>query len=143
MSYGPSGLIEAVSLLDMRRIMFDREIFQSIDIITDGIEVNDNTLAFDLVRKVGPRGMFLNQKRSAKELPKLWPPTILFDELESAAGEQRPEERYRDPTEVAGEVIRWILEHHQPEPLPEDVRQELRRLVDAADRDEKLKREIK
>ena len=143
MSYGPSGLIEAVSLLDMRRIMFDREIFQSIDIITAGVEVNDTTLAFDLVRKVGPRGMFLNQKQSAKELPKLWPPTILFDELESAAGEQRPEERYRDPTEVAGEVIRWILEHHQPEPLPEDVRQELRRLVDAADRDEKLKREIK
>lgn len=88
MSFGPSGMIEAVSLLDMRRILFDREIFQSIDIITDGIEVNDNTLAFDMVRKAGPRGMFINQ-------------------------------------------------------MPEDVRQELRKLVTAADQDESLKREIK
>ena len=98
MSFGPSGMIEAVSLLDMRRILFDREIFQSIEIITDGIEVNDNTLAFDMVRKAGPRGMFINQM---------------------------PEE------------------NHQPEPLPEDVRQELRKLVAAADQDESLKREIK
>ena len=88
MSFGPSGMIEAVSLLDMRRILFDREIFQSIEIITDGIEVNDNTLAFDMVRKAGPRGMFINQ-------------------------------------------------------MPEDVRQELRKLVTAADQDESLKREIK
>jgi len=36
MSFGPSGMIEAVSLLDMARILFDREIFQAIDIITKG-----------------------------------------------------------------------------------------------------------
>ncbi len=143
MSFGPSGMIEAVSLLDMRRILFDRELFQSIDIITDGIEVNDNTLAFDMVRKAGPRGMFINQKQSAKQLPKYWPPSILFEDPQSPADKQHPEERYRNPFEVADEAIRWILENHQPEPLPEDVRQELRRLVAAADQDENLKREIK
>jgi len=39
MSFGPSGMIEAVRLLDMRRIMYDREIFQVIDAITDGFEI--------------------------------------------------------------------------------------------------------
>ena len=136
MSFGPSGMIEAVSLLDMRRILFDREIFQAIDIVTDGIEVNDNTLAFDMVREIGPRGMFLAQKRTAKELPKLWPPSILFEKS------QLPGEKYRDPVEVAHEAIDWILKNHRPAPLPEDVRQELRRIVTAADQDEELKRQV-
>jgi len=136
MSFGPSGMIEAVSLLDMRRILFDREILQAIDIITNGIEVSDNTLAFDMIREVGPRGMFLGQRRTAKELPKLWPPSILFEKPKPL------EEKYRDPLEVAHEVIDWILKNHHPAPLPEEVRQELRKIVAAADQDENLKREI-
>jgi trimethylamine--corrinoid protein Co-methyltransferase len=137
MSFGPSGMIEAVSLLDMRRILFDREIFQAIDIVTDGIEVSDDTLAFDMVREVGPRGMFLVDRRTAKEVRKLWPPSILFEEP------KLPGEKYRDASEVAHEAIDWILKNHRPAPLPEEVRQEIRRIVTAADQDENLKREIK
>jgi trimethylamine--corrinoid protein Co-methyltransferase len=137
MSFGPSGMIEAVSLLDMRRILFDREILQAIDIITNGIEVSDNTLAFDMIREVGPRGTFIVQKRTAKNLPKLWPPSILFEKS------QLPEEKYRDPVEVAHEAIDWILKNHRSAPLPEEVKQELRKIVAAADQDEDLKREIR
>lgn len=133
MSFGPSGMIEAVSLLDMRRILFDREILQAIDIITNGIEVSDTTLAFDMLREIGPRGMFLGQRRTAKELPKLWPPSILFEKP------NRTGEKYRDPSEVAHEAIDWILKNHRPAPLPEEVRQELRQIVAAADQDENLK----
>ncbi|UCC62202.1 MAG: trimethylamine methyltransferase family protein, partial [Anaerolineae bacterium] len=136
MSFGPSGMIEAVSLLDMRRILFDREILQAIDIVTNGIEVSDDTLAFDMVREVGPRGMFLTQRRTAKEARRLWPPSILFEKPEL------PGEKYRDALEVAHEAIEWILKNHRPAPLPEEVKQELRRMVTAADQDEDLKREV-
>jgi len=137
MSFGPSGLIEAVSLLDMARILFDREIFQAIDIITKGVEVSDRTLAFDMIREVGPRGMFLGQKRTAEELPKLWPPSILFEKSKVVG------EKYRNAEEVAREAIDWVLKNHHPAPLDEKVQQELRRIVAAADRDENLKRELK
>jgi len=137
MSFGPSGLIEAVTLLDMARILFDRENFQAIDIITNGIEVNDDTLAFDMIREVGPRGSFLGQRRTVKELPKLWPPSILFEKSKLAG------EKYRNPVEVAHEVIDWILKNHHPAPLDEKVKQELRKIVATADRDEDLKREIR
>ena len=136
MSFGPSGMIEAVSLLDMRRILFDREILQVIDIITDGFEVNENTLAFDMIREVGPRGMYLAHRRTAKEMRKLWPPSILFE------NPKHPEEKYRDPVEVAHEAIEWILKNHRPAPLPEDVKQELGRIVTAAEQDEELRRSI-
>jgi len=137
MSFGPSGLIEAVTLLDMARILFDREIFQAIDIITKGVEVSDRTLAFDMIREVGPRGMFLGQKRTAEELPKLWPPSILFEKSKVVG------EKYRNAEEVAREAIDWVLKNHHPAPLDEKVRQELKKIVAAADRDENLKRELK
>jgi len=137
MSFGPSGMIEAVTLLDMARILFDREIFQAIDIITKGVEVSDRTLAFDMIREVGPRGMFLGQKRTAEELPKLWPPSILFEKSKVVG------EKYRNAEEVAREAIDWVLKNHHPAPLDEKVQQELRRIVDAADRDENLKKELK
>ena len=136
MSFGPSGMIEAVSLLDMRRILFDREILQVIDIITNGFEVNDHTLAFDMIREVGHRGMYLAHKRTAKEARKLWPPSILFENA------RHPEEKYRDPIEVAHQAVEWILENHRPAPLPDDVRQELGRIVAAAEQDQALMRSL-
>ncbi len=136
MSFGPSGMIEAVSLLDMRRILFDREILQVIDIITDGFEVNDTTLAFDMIREVGPRGMYLAHRRTAKEARKLWPSSILFEPP------QDKDEKYRDPVKIAHEAIEWILKNHQPAPLPEDVRQELARMVAAAEVDKELKKSL-
>ena len=136
MSFGPSGMIEAVSLLDMRRILFDREILQAIDIISNGFEVNDHTLAFDMVRQVGPRGIFLTNQRTREEVHNLWPPSILFE------NPRRQVEKYRDPVEVAHEAIDWILANHQPAPLPEDVKQELGRILAAAGRDEQLKKSL-
>jgi trimethylamine--corrinoid protein Co-methyltransferase len=135
MSFGPSGLLEAVTLLDMSRILFDREIFQALDIITQGIEVSDNTLAFDMIKEVGPRGSFIAQKRTVKEFRKLWPPSILFEKPMDS------ERKFRDPVEVAREMIDWVLTNHHPAPLDEQVKQELQRIVDAADRDENLKRQ--
>jgi trimethylamine--corrinoid protein Co-methyltransferase len=129
MSFGPSGMMEGVSLLDMRRIMFDREILQAIDIVSDGITVNEESLAFDMMREVGSDGMYLAQKRTAEELPKLWPPSILFEKPEL------PDERYKDPVKVAHESVEWILENHEPAPLPKKVKKELRKIVDAADKD--------
>jgi len=137
MAFGPTGLLEAASLLDMSRLLFDREIFQAIDIISDGIKVNDETLAFDMIREIGPQGMFLGQKRTAEELPKLWPPSILFEKSKLAG------EKYRDAEEVAHEVIDWVLKNHHPAPLDENVKQELRKIVATADQDENLKRDIR
>jgi trimethylamine--corrinoid protein Co-methyltransferase len=136
MSFGPSGMIEAVSLLDMRRIFFDREILQVIDIITNGFEVNDRTLAFDLVQDVGPRGMFLANQRTREEVPNLWPPSILFEHSRESG------EKYRNPVEVAEEAIEWILSNHQPAPLPEDVKQELGKILAAAEQDEELRKSL-
>jgi trimethylamine:corrinoid methyltransferase-like protein len=42
-------------------------------------------------------------------------------------------QHYRDPIEVARERALDILAHYRPEPLAEDAREELRRVVAATD----------
>ena len=78
------------------------------------------------------------QRRTAEELPKLWPQSILFEEPDRSDNE-----KYKDPFKVAHESIEWILKNHRPEPLPARMRQELKKIVAVADQDEELKREVK
>jgi trimethylamine--corrinoid protein Co-methyltransferase len=138
MSFGPSGMYEAVSLLDHPRILFDREILRVIDEVTDGMEVTPKTLAFDMIKQIGQRSTYISHKETIKAYRSIWRRESILYEDGKAEGR-----KWRDPVEVAREAIRWILENHNPDPLPDDVRQEIRKLVDAADQDENLRREIR
>jgi trimethylamine--corrinoid protein Co-methyltransferase len=137
MSFGPSGMYEAVSLLDHPRILFDREMLQVIDEVTDGMVVDSQTLAFDMIRDIGPRGSYIGNKESAKAYRNIWRRESILYEDGKAEGR-----KWRDPVEVARETISWILDNHKPEPVSEDVKQELRKIVDTADNDEELGKEV-
>jgi trimethylamine--corrinoid protein Co-methyltransferase len=138
MSFGPSGMYEAVSLLDHSRIMFDREIIQVIDEVTDGMEVNAKTLSFDMIKEIGHENAYFTRKETAKAYHSIWRRgSILY---EDAKDEGR---KWRDPVDVAREAVGWILENHQPEPLSEDVKKEIQKIVATADQDEDLKKAVK
>jgi len=122
------GLIESVNVWNAARTLFDREIYQAIKIVSQGIEVNNNTLSFDVVRKVGPGGHFLGEKETVRDLPRLWPSSILFEKSKV------PDEKYKDPTEVAWEEIEWIVENHQIPKLDEKVQAEIKKILEAAEK---------
>jgi trimethylamine--corrinoid protein Co-methyltransferase len=134
MSFGPSGMYEAVSLLDHPRILFDREILQVIDEITDGMEVNSKTLSFDMIKELKQTGSYIGHKETIKAYRSIWRKESILYVDGKAEGR-----KWRDPVDVAREATRWILENHKPEPLPEDVKQEVRKIVAAADKDKSLK----
>jgi len=137
MSFGPSGMYEAVSLLDHPRILFDREILQVIDEVSDGMDVNDKTLSFDMIKEIGQQGSYISHKESVKGYRSLWRrESILYVD-------GKPEGRkWRDPVDVAREAVGWILENHKPEPISDDVKKEIRELVAAADLDEDIEKEV-
>jgi trimethylamine:corrinoid methyltransferase-like protein len=64
----------------------------------------------------------------------MWPQESILYEDGKAEGR-----KWRDPVEVAREAISWILENHKPDPLPKEVKAEIRKIVDTADKDEGLK----
>lgn len=138
MSFGPSGMYEAVSLLDHPRILFDREILMTIDEVTEGMEVNTQTLSFDLMKEVGHRNAYIGHKESAKAYRRMWRSDSILFEDGSAEGR-----KWRDPVDVAREAVTWILENHQPDTLPVEVKAELRRIVSTADQDEELVKAVR
>jgi trimethylamine--corrinoid protein Co-methyltransferase len=121
------GLIEAVNVFHPARIIFDREIYQAVEIVSRGIEVTENTLLFDTIRKVGPRGHFLGQRHTADNLPRLWPPSVLFKRSKEAG------KRYEDPVELAWEEINWVVENHEVPELEPKLRAELKKIIHVAE----------
>jgi trimethylamine--corrinoid protein Co-methyltransferase len=91
------------------------------------MDVNDETLAMEAIRKVGPGGHFLGQKHTRDHMR-----TSLVRGVTHELDAQR---KYRDPHEVARERVRWIIENHKPEPLETKQRKELTRILAAADKE--------
>ena len=91
-------------------------------------EVNEETLALDVIDEVGPHGDFLGTKHTMRHFKEDWYPE-LFDrknvEEWTAAGSKTLRQRAR-------ERVDEILENHEPEPLPADVQEKVDAVVDRA-----------
>jgi trimethylamine--corrinoid protein Co-methyltransferase len=97
--------------------------------VAAGVAVDDDTLALDLIAKVGPNGTYLAEKHTRQHMKEIWRPTV-WDRTPYdgwlAGGKAGALEK---ATAIADD----ILAHHQPEPLPDDVVAELARIVERAD----------
>jgi len=93
------------------------------------VEVNEETLALDVIHKIGPDGDFISSKHTSKHFREDWYPKLFerrnYDGWKKAGGKTM---RHR-----AQEKALNILEHHKPEPLPLDIQSALSQIVDQAD----------
>ncbi len=89
------------------------------------LEVSEETLALDLIDKVGPDGDFMGSPHTRKHFREDWYPQ-LFERRNYdgwlKAGATPLREKARDKALD-------LLEHHHPEPLAPDVQRELDRIV--------------
>jgi trimethylamine--corrinoid protein Co-methyltransferase len=102
-------------------IVFCDEIIDMVKVAMGGIEVNEETLALDLIERVGPRGTYISEKHTLKHFRKFWVPTLFDRSATRVEGAKDCEDLLREKT------IR-ILETHQPKPLPEEVVKELKKM---------------
>ena len=121
------GLVEACTLLYPEAIVLDSDIYHQIRVEARGIDTSREAMVLNIIKTVRPRGHFLKQKHTREQLRKLE-----FSEISSQPG---PEGSYRDPLEVAREKIEGILANHHPEPLLETQQAELRRILQAAEKE--------
>lgn len=118
------GLLHGSRIWSYEQMLMDCEIFDIVYHMMKGIVVNDETLALDVIRAVGPGGNFLAQKHTKKHMRELWVPQFM---------DRRPYsewEKKRDgPRDWAREKARKILATHEPEPLDPKVSAELKRII--------------
>jgi trimethylamine--corrinoid protein Co-methyltransferase len=94
-----------------------------------GVEIDDETLALDLIDEIGPDGQFLDSQHTLVHFRELWYPS-LFDrsnfDVWQAGGSKTLNER-------AAERVEKILAEHKPEPLPKDKAQAVHAIVERAE----------
>ena len=107
------------------QLVMGNEIIGMTKRFVEGITVNAETLARDVIDSVGPGGNFLAERHTVDHLRKeLWQARLLNRQpiaAWQAAGSPTMEGRVR-------EEVRRIVETHQPEPLDGKILEELRRL---------------
>lgn len=119
---GSIGSIEMAVICD--------EIIGMVSRIVNGIEVNDDTLAVDVIRAVGPEGHFMSQKHTLRHLPtELFFPK-LFDKTSEVTWTKAGK---KDIGAIARERAKKLLKEHQPEPLSDDIRFGIAQIVKEAE----------
>ncbi len=117
-----AGEFENTLAFSYEKLLIDDEIISMARVLAQGFEVDDETLGFDVIKEVGPKGHFLGTDhtfrhfRKAQFMPKL----MVRDSYEAwvAGGKKNAADRAR-------ERARALLEKHQPAPLPEAAQREL------------------
>jgi trimethylamine--corrinoid protein Co-methyltransferase len=121
------GLRETCTLLTPESLVLDADIYHTVRVEAAGLDTGQEELALDVIKAVGPRGHFLGQRHTRQHMRKL-EFSGLTAQLDDGGG-------YRDPIDVAREKTEWILQNHYPEPLSEVQQRELKRILQAADRE--------
>jgi trimethylamine--corrinoid protein Co-methyltransferase len=124
---GGVNLIHDVGYLDcamtgsLEFLYFNNELIGWLRQYLRKLEINEDTLALDLIHEIGPDGNFLEAEHTFRHVREDWHPTI-FDRLDyhrwTAQGSKKVKER-------ANEKVKEIIENHRADPLPEDVVQKL------------------
>jgi trimethylamine--corrinoid protein Co-methyltransferase len=117
------GLDRTYTLLTPEGILLDYELYERARYALMGLDIDDETLALDVIADVGPGGHYLAEEHTRKHMK-----TALVRGLEH----DLVNNRYRDPIEVARERALWVRANHRPEPLEDAKRAELGRILEAA-----------
>ena len=121
------GLDRTYTLLYPEGLLLDDDIYQRARHALMALDVDEETLALDVVASVGPGGHFLAEEHTRKHMRTALRRGLPHEPAESGG--------YRDPVEVAREKVAWIRENHHPEPLEAAQQAELAKILAAADRE--------
>jgi trimethylamine--corrinoid protein Co-methyltransferase len=92
---------------------------------TRGVEVNDETLALDVIEELGPTGSFLEHDHTLRHYKEPFYSQLADKNQYSLWLEQGG----KTMEARAAEMVDTILGEHQPEPLPEDVQVAIKKIV--------------
>lgn len=120
------GYLESGLTFSLAQLAICEEMVSWIQAFVGGVEVNDETLALDVVADAGPSGHFLNKEHTRRHFREIYRPGLFDrDDYKTWSGRGR-----KTLAQRAAERVEQLLGEHRPEPLPEDVRAELRRIVE-------------
>jgi trimethylamine--corrinoid protein Co-methyltransferase len=125
------GMIEMGMTIDYGQLVMDNEFAKMIKHAVRGIPVNDETLAVGVMREIGIGRDYLSHEHTHKHM---------HSQSQSRLIDRRTRESWeaRGGTDIfqrAMEEARYILEHHQPDPIADSALAEMRWIVEEAEKE--------
>ena len=130
---GMRGEIGGGEGFSMESLVVENEMGAMLRTVSEGILVNDDTLALDVIEKVGIGGNYLYEEHTARHAHDFWQPRVFSRAQYNAFWSD-----YKHVEDRAHERVKQILSDNQPVlQVDEDVASEISRIVQA--RADKLK----
>lgn len=121
------GMLEMGMTMSYEQLLMDQEFVKMVRRVLQGIAVNRDTLALDVIKAVGPAGNYLAQKHTRQYMRSELSTTKLINRRMRDHWESRGA---KDMAAAAREEAIKILETYKPTPLPEDVRKRIHDIVE-------------
>lgn len=124
MIYG-LGMLESGITFDFGQLVLDAEFARMIKHVVKGIPVDDETLAVNVIKEIGPFGDFLCHKHTLQRMRSQSQPEFIDRTMREAWEKKGSMNAYQK----ALEKVKHIIKTHQPEPLPQDVLDKIHAIV--------------
>jgi len=124
------GYINNGLTTSFEQLVVSNEVISMVRRITGGFEINEETLALDLIHKVGPGGEYLTSEHTLKHFKENWSPKL----FSRSSYERWEKEGKKDLAGRANEKAKEILKTYTPRPLDARLQAELRKIIKSMDR---------
>jgi len=124
-----AGNIESQSTMGLPQLLLDDELFASIKRMVEGVQIDDDSLAVEVIDEAGPKGQFLASDHTLRRFREAFRQSELFDRTFRDTWEKRgcPEAMDR-----VYDKMDQILKKHKVEPLSEEQLMEIEEIVSEA-----------
>ncbi len=111
------GYLESGLSGSLPQLAICNEIISWLEAFMKEVEINDDTLALDLIDEVGPDGQYLDHPHTMKHFRTRWYPK-LFDRSNYNGWSKKGGHSLGERATIQ---VEKILAEHKPEPLPDDI----------------------
>lgn len=119
---GYAGFLEAHMGISLEALAFCNEVYSYAMKFAEGIVVNEDTLAKQVIEDVGEGSMFLAHEHTLSHCRELWRSDVIVQDY---SFEKFKKDGYKDLNDRLNDKIREILEKGNQKPLEEDKKQKL------------------
>lgn len=119
------GYINNGLTTSLEQLVVSNEVIGMVRRITQGFDINEETLALDLIDQVGPGGEYLTSQHTLQHFKQNWFPDLISRQ----PYEKWVEEGRKDLGMRANERVKEILANHVPEPICKEVEKKLSEII--------------
>jgi len=129
--WGAGGLA-CLMTASLEELVIDDELIKAMLTSLRGVEVNDETLALDVIKKVGPGGHFLAQKHTMDNFMKA---QFIPELIDRSSYDEWKKNGEKSLVDKAKEKVKKILKEHSVPPLDKDIQRELDKIIKKAEKE--------